>query len=118
MNEQNMNNTYPEQVKDDFEAYYGEQYRQAKNDNERFEVVQEALEGDWVTGFGSNSYYMNRQEAREMVMANIEYVANGLANEEWTTITLEDFIASDDWETLDVITRYHTLDDLWGHNEL
>lgn len=118
MTEQNTNATYTEQVKADFEAYYGEQYRQAKNDDERYELVQQALDGDWVTGNGSNSYYMNRQAAKEMVMANIEYVANGLANEEWTTISLEDFIASDDWETLDVITRYHTLNDLWEHNEL
>lgn len=118
MTEQNTNTTYTEQIKADFETYYGEQYRQAKNDDERYEIVQQALDDDDVTGNGSGSYYMNRNKAREMVIANIEYVANGLANEEWTTISLEDFIASDDWETLDVIARYHTLDVLWEHDEL
>lgn len=114
MNEQ----TYMKQVKADFEAYYGEQYQQAKNDDERYELVQQALDGDWVTGNGSNSYYMNRQEAKEMVLANIEYIANGFSNEEWSTTLLEDLIACDDWELIDVIARYHTLDDLWEHSEL
>ena len=114
MNEQ----TYPEQVKDDFEEYYGKQYRQAETEYKRCELLQDALDSDEVTGNGSNSYYMNRQKAKEMVLANIEYIANGFCNEEWSTTPLEDFIASDDWESLDVITRYHTLNDLWGHNEL
>lgn len=118
MTEQNTNVTYTEQVKADFEAYYGEQYHQAKNDGERYELVQEAFDGDWVTGNGSGSYYMNRQEAKEMVMANIEYVANGFSNEEWSTATLEDLIACDNWELIDIIARYHTLDDLWEHDEL
>lgn len=117
-----QNTTYQEQVKADFEAYYGEEYHQAKNDDERYELVRQALDqallDDGVTGNGSGSYYMNRQAAKEMVMANIEYIAKGFSNDEWSTIPLEDFIASDDWETLDVITRYHTLNDLWEHNEL
>lgn len=118
MNEQNINNTYPEQVKDDFNEYFGELYHQAKNDDERYALILQALDDDSVTGNGSGSYYMNRQAAKEMVMANIEYVANGLANEEWTMTPLEDFIANDDWESLDVIARYHTFNDLWEHDEL
>ena len=118
MTEQNTNATYTEQVKADFEVYYGEQYRQAKNDDERYELVQQALDSDEVTGNSSGSYYMNRIKAREMVLANIEYIANGLSNEGWTTTPLEDFIADGDWETLDVITRFHTLNDLWEHDEL
>ena len=117
MTEQNTNATYTEQVKADFEAYYGEQYHQAKSDDERYEIVQQALD-DALTGNGSGSYYMNRSKAREMVLANIEYIADGLSNYGWTTTPLEDFIADDDWETLDVITRYHTLCDLWEHDEL
>ncbi len=118
MTEQNTNATYTEQVKVDFEEFFGEQYHQAKNDDERYEIVQQALDDDWVTGNGSGSYYMDRQKAKEMVLANIEYIANGFSNEEWTTTTLEDLIACDNWELIDVITRYHTLDDLWEHNEL
>lgn len=118
MNEQNINDTYGDQIKDDFEEYYGEQYRQAKSDDERDEIVRQALDGDEVTGNGSGSYYMNRSKAREMVLNNIEYIANGLSNEGWTATSLEDFIADDDWETLDVITRYNTLCDLWEHDEL
>lgn len=116
MTEQNMNNTYPEQVKDDFEAYYGEQYHQSNSDDERYALILQALGDDSVTGNGSGSYYMNRSKAREMVLNNIEYIAKGISNEGWTMTPLEDFIASDDWETLDVITRYHTLSDLWQHN--
>lgn len=116
MAEQNV--TYPEQVKDDFEEFFGEQYHQAKTEDERYEVYQAALDSDDVTGNDSGSYYMNRQVAKDQVMANIEYIANGMSNEEWSTTPLEDFIASDDWETLDVIARYHTLNDLFEHNEL
>lgn len=118
MTEQNMNNTYPEQVKADFEEFFGEQYHQAKNDDERYDLFLKALDSDDVTGNGSGSYYMNRSKARKMVLANIEYIANGLSNYGWTSTPLEDFIADDDWETLDVITRYHTLCDLWEHDEL
>ena len=131
MNEQNMNNTYPEQVKDDFEEYFGEQYHQAKSDGERYELFLKALDSDDVTGNGSGSYYMNRSKAREMVLANIEYIANGISDDEWTTMQanglsngewttthLEDYIANDGWETLDVITRYSTLVDLQEHDEL
>lgn len=115
--QQNTNATYPEQVKADFEEFFGKQYHQAKTEDERYELVQQALNSD-VTGNDNGSYYMNRQAAKDMVMANIEYVANELSNEEWTTTPLEDFIASDDWESLDVITRYHTLNNLWEHDEL
>lgn len=118
MTEQNINDTYGDQVKDAFEEYFGELYHQAKSDDERYEIVQQALDGDEVTGNGSGSYYMNRSKAHEMVLANIEYIANGLSNYGWTSTPLEDFIADDDWETLDVITRYHTLCDLWEHDEL
>lgn len=116
MNEQNMNSTYPEQVKDDFEEYFGEQYHQSNSNDERYALILQALGDDSVTGNGSGSYYMNRSKAREMVLNNIEYIAKGISNEGWTTTPLEDFIASDDWETLDVIARYHTLSDLWQHN--
>lgn len=98
--------------------FFGEEYHQAKTENERYELVQQALDSDDVTGNGSGSYYMNRQKAKEQVLANLEYIANGMANEEWTTTPLEDFIASGDWESLDVITRYHTFNDLWEHDEL
>lgn len=116
MNEQNMNNTYPEQVKDDFEEYFGEQYHQSNSNDERYALILQALGDDSITGNGSGSYYMNRSKAREMVLNNIEYIAKGISNEGWTTTPLEDFIADDDWETLDVIARYHTLSDLWQHN--
>ena len=116
MNKQNMNNTYPKQVKDNFEEYFGEQYHQSTSDDERYALILQALGDDSVTGNGSGSYYMNRSKAREMVLANIEYIAKGISNEGWTTTPLEDFIANDDWETLDVIARYHTLSDLWQHN--
>ena len=116
MNEQSS--TYPEQVKDDFDGLFGKLYRQAKNDDERYELVQQALDGDDVTGNGSGSYYMDRSKAREMVLNNIEYIAEGFSNDEWSATPLEDFIANDDWETLDVIARYHTLNDLWEHDEL
>lgn len=118
MTEQNTNATYAEQVKADFEEFFGEEYHQAKTENERYELVQQALDSDDVTGNGSGSYYMNRQKAKEQVLANLEYITNGMANEEWTTTPLEDFIASGDWESLDVITRYHTFNDLWEHDEL
>ena len=116
MNEQNMNNTYPKQVKDDFDTYFGEQYYQSNSNDERYALILQALGDDSVTGNGSGSYYMNCNKAREMVLNNIEYIAKGISNEGWTTTSLEDFIANDDWETLDVIARYHTLSDLWQHN--
>lgn len=116
MNEQNTNTTYPEQVKDDFEEYFGEQYHQSNSNDERYALILQALGDDGVTGNGSGSYYMNRSKARQMVLNNIEYIAKGISNEGWTTTPLEDFIANDDWETLDVIARYHTLSDLWQHN--
>lgn len=113
-----QNNTYPKQVKNDFEAYYGEQYHQSNSNDERYALILQALGDDSVTGNGSGSYYMNRQAAKEMVMDNIDYVANVINDKEWTTKPLEKYIVNGEWEELDVIVRYHTLYDLWDHDEL
>lgn len=123
MTEQNV--TYPEQIKADFEEFFdeqfGERYEQAATKQEKLkleeEAYQDAIDSD-VTGNDNGSYYMNRQAAKEMVMDNIEYVANVINNKEWTTKPLEKYIINDEWEELDVIVRYHTLYDLWYDGEL
>lgn len=125
MTEQNTNTTYQEQVKADFEEFfdsiYGERYEQAATKQEKLnleeEAYQDAIDSD-VTGNDNGSYYMNRQEAKEMVLANIDYVANVINNKEWTTKPLEKYIINEEWEELDVIVRYHTLYDLWYDGEL
>lgn len=126
MTEQNTNTTYQEQVKADFEEFfdsvYGERYEQAETKQEKLKLeekaFQEALvDSDDVTGNASGSYYMNRQAAKEMVLDNIDYVANVINNKEWTTKPLEKYIVNNEWESLDVIARYHTLYDLWYDGE-
>lgn len=120
MTEQNTNATYTEQVKADFEEFFGEQYHQAKAngyDETAKALVYNATDSDDVTGNGSGSYYMNRQAAKEMVMANIEYVAQ-LCQDTDATYTFTGMIADNDWESLDVLVRCRTLIKLFNNDEL
>lgn len=120
MTEQNTNTTYQEQVRADFEEFFGEQYHQAKaiNYNETAKsLVYDAVDSDDVTGNGSGSYYMNRQKAKDMVLANIDYVAQ-ICQDTDAQYTFTGMIADNDWESLDVLVRCRTLIKLFNNDEL
>lgn len=126
MTEQNTNTTYQEQVKADFEEFfgenYGERYQKAETEQEKSNLIdeafQEALIDDGVTGNASGSYYMNAYKARDMVLDNIDYVANLLYRCDVTNKPLEYYFANFKEETLDVIVRYHTLELMFENGEL
>lgn len=124
MTEQNV--TYPEQVKADFEEFfgdvYGERYQKAETEQVKSKLIdeafQEALIDDSVTGNASGSYYMNAYTARDMVLNNIDYIANLLYRCDVTNKPLEYYLANFKEETLDVIVRYHTLELMFENGEL
>lgn len=120
-----QNTTYPEQVKADFEEFfaenYGERYEQAKTEQEKLDLEDEAYQAaldSSVTGKDDGSHYLNREEAREMVMNNIDYVAQVLYCLDVTDKPLEYYIFTYQFETLDVIVRYHTLEIMFENGEL
>lgn len=115
-----QNATYPEQVKADFEEFFGEQYHQLKamNYNETAKVlILDAIDSDDVTGNGSDSYYMNRQKAKDMVLANIDYAAQ-ICQDTDAQYTFTGLIADNQWESLDVLVRCRTLIKLFKKDEL
>lgn len=126
MTEQNTNTTYQEQVKADFGEFfaenYGERYQKAETEQEKSNLIdeafQEALIDDGVTGNASGSYYMNAYKARDMVLDNIDHVANLLYRCDVTDKPLEYYLANFKEETLDVLVRYHTLELMFENGEL
>lgn len=117
--------TYQEQVKADFEEFfaenYGERYELTKTEQQKLDLEDEAYQAaldSSVTGNDNGSYYMNRDKAREMVLDNIDYVANLLYRCDVTDKPLEYYLANFKEETLDVIVRYHTLELMFENGEL
>ena len=120
-----QNATYEEQVKADFKEFfqenYSERYKLTKTEQQKLDLEEEAYQAaldSSVTGNDNGSYYMNRDKAREMVMNNIDYVAQVLYCLDVTDKPLEYYIFTYEFETLDVIVRYHTLEIMFENGEL
>lgn len=121
-----QNTTYQEQVKEDFGEFfddvYGERYQKAETEQVKSKLIdaafQEALIDNGVTGNASGSYYMNAYTARDMVLNNIDYIANLLYRCDVTNKPLEYYLANFKEEELDVIVRYHTLELMFENGEL
>lgn len=120
-----QNTTYQEQVKADFEEFfgenYGERYEQAKTEQEKLDLEDEAYQAaldSSVTGKDDGSHYLNREEAREMVERNLAYIAQLLFCYEFTKQPIGYYIGNAAYEELDVIARCYTLEYLHDTGEL
>lgn len=64
---------------------------------------------DNVTGNGSGSYFFNREEAKEMVLDNIDDVKEAFDDFGEGGAAFGNRVFADEWEEIDVITRCYFL---------
>lgn len=103
------NYNYYEAVKDDVRDHLSDY--EPRGADETLEEYRERLQGDlWiddsVTGNGSGSYTFNTEEARKLVLAGIEQVAEACHEFD---ISLGELIEAGKWEALDVTARCYYL---------
>jgi len=106
-----MSRKYIDEVKDGIEYVINDyissdDYRDLDRDELSQQLYDDLWIDDHVTGNGSGSFTMNREEAKEIVLADgfdtlVEAIDEGL----YTYEELGKAVVDGDWETLDVIAR-------------
>lgn len=105
--------SYLEQVTKDIEYVRGN-YADSVDNCETLEDIRETLYDalwidDSVTGNGSGSYTMNREEAKRYVLADFETVQKALREFCVDAQTIADKFLNEDWEYFDVTARCYVL---------
>lgn len=103
---------YVNLIKDDIKEYHMDEVKQMLKDTNNNRVVvgnklyEEFINDDSITGNLSGSYTFNTEEAKKIVLANIDEVVNAYENfYDAPAEELGNILYNNDWEKADVAAR-------------
>ena len=107
------NYDYYEAVKEDVKDFILEHYEletvEDAQDLDVYEIEDEAMNHDSVTGNASGSYTFNRCRAQEYINDNIDLLNEAVEEGIIDVETVGDWFLSSNFELMDVIVRCHVL---------